>query len=450
MPNKPEPSATVTNPIKFETAVLRSDWVVASIYAYNHPFAATASQELATKMALLAKNPFSFYRGTNPLFFQDMGVLPDSAYTSTQTAFTWLGGDTHLDNFEAARDSTGTVVFKVSDFDEGYLGQYVWDIRRLVTSVVLAGRENDLSEKAITAAIESLVDAYLDALEGFKNDKDELDFRLEKGNTNGVIEDIIAAAEEKKRADLLDKYTEVFKGKRRFQNAPNLLALEPSLYKAIETAIAEYNQTISISKRHVADFYTVKDIRQKLGSGAGSLGRLRYYVLVEGRTDSVDDDVILEMKQSVISAVEQILPGQLPAARYDQHEAKRVAMTAKAQQLNADVLIGYTTVNGEPYFVHEKIPRQKDFDHTLLDSERKLNTAAPYFGRALASAHALADQDYDSGAIKFNIDKAIASAVSSKSGLKAEMVEFAFKYAEQVVLDWQAFVVAYKAGMALY
>lgn len=450
MPNKPEPSATVTNPIKFETAVLRSDWVVASIYAYNHPFAATASQELATKMALLAKNPFSFYRGTNPLFFQDMGVLPDSAYTSTQTAFTWLGGDTHLDNFEAARDSTGTVVFKVSDFDEGYLGQYVWDLRRLATSLVLAGHENDLSDKAITAAIELLVDAYVDALGRFENDKDELDFRLVKGNTSGVIEDVIAAAEAKKRADLLDKYTEVSKGKRRFQNVSNLLALEPSTYKAIEVSMVEYINSIAVSKRHAADFYTIKDIRQRLGSGAGSLGRLRYYVLLEGPSDSNADDVILEMKQSVVSAVAQIVPGQLPAAIYDHHEGKRVALTAKAQQLNADVLIGYTTVDGVPYFAHEKMPRQKDFDHTLLDSERKLNAAAPYFGQALASAHALADQDYDSGNLKFNIDKAIASVVTSKSGLKVEMVEFAFKYAEQVVLDWQAFVVAYKAGRSLY
>jgi uncharacterized protein (DUF2252 family) len=142
--------------------------------------------------------------------------------------------------------------------------------------------------------------------------------------------------------------------------------------------------------------------------------------------------------------------GRLPAYAYDYNEGGRVAKTAKAQLINADVLVGYTTVAGQPYYVHEKSPYQEDFDTTLLSTAGKLNTAATYFGQALASAHALADQDYDVSIVSYSIDKQVSDAVTSKSGLKSEIATFAFDYAAQTTLDWQAFVSAYNAGTPLY
>lgn len=70
----------------------------------------------------------------------------------------------HLGNFDAERNSKGKVVFKVADFDEGHLGQYIWDLRRLAVSMVLAGRDNGLSNADIEKAIETMVRAYLKKL----------------------------------------------------------------------------------------------------------------------------------------------------------------------------------------------------------------------------------------------------------------------------------------------
>ncbi|MCW1777663.1 DUF2252 family protein [Pantoea ananatis] len=83
-------------------------------------------------------------------------------------------------------------------------------------------------------------------------------------------------------------------------------------------------------------------------------------------------------------------PSQMPASTYDNNEGARVARTAKAQTIDADVLVGYASVNGTPFYVHEKSPFQQDLDPTALDSAGKLATAATYLGQALASAHALA------------------------------------------------------------
>lgn len=433
-----------------DAAGARKSWVVQQIHDHNHPYAATASGELDTKLATMAGGAFAFYRGTAHLFFQDMKTLPASAYASTQTGYTWIGGDAHLGNFDASRDSSGKAVFKVADFDEGYLGQYVWDLRRLAASLVLAGRDNGLSDSDIGAAIDTLVGAYVDQMNDFKGSSGESTFRLTKDTTTGAVDDTIAAADGKTRDKLLSKYTAVSAGARKFQALSNLVAVPAATYSGVSSAMAGYVSSIASSKRYPAAFYTVKDVRQKLGSGVGSLGRARYYVLVEGASASTSDDVILEFKQEAASAVAAAAPGRLPASAYDSHEGMRVARTAKAQVTNADVLIGHASIAGLPFYVHEKSPFQEDFDPAKLDSAGKLNTAAGYLGQALASAHALADQDYDSAVVSYSIDKQVSDAVTSKSGLKSEIRAFAFSYADQVELDWEAFVEAYNAGTALY
>lgn len=434
-----------------QAATSRTNWVVSQVYNYNHPLAATDSADLATKMSTMVGSAFAFYRGTDHIFYQDMATLPASAYTTAQTGFTWIGGDTHIGNFGAWQDSSGNTVFSVDDFDEGYLGQYVWDLRRLATSMVLAGRANGLADSDITTAINTMVSAYVNEMNDFKGSSDELSFQLKNGNTSGVVQDTIADSKGDSRSSLLGKYTQVSGSTRTFQTiAGSLATVNASTYNAIVTAMNSYINSIASSKRYAASYYQVKDIRQKLGSGVGSLGKLRYYVLIEGPSTATSDDVILEVKQVLPSVVAQVDNGQLPAADYANNEGNRVAMTAKAQTLNADVLVGYATINGMAFYFHEKSPFAEDFDVTALTSAGKLNTAATYLGQALASAHAIADQDYNSAIVPYSIDKQITAAVSSTSGLQSEISTFAFNYAAQVNLDWQSFVSAYNAGTPLY
>jgi uncharacterized protein (DUF2252 family) len=434
-----------------QAATSRTSWVVSQIYNYNHPFAATDSTDLATKMSTMAGDAFDFYRGTDHIFYQDMATLPASSYATTQTGYTWIGGDAHIGNFGAWQDSGSNNVFSVDDFDEGYLGQYVWDLRRLATSMVLAGRANGVADSDITTAINTMVGAYISEMNNFMGSSAELSFQLKSGNTSGVVQDTISDSKSDSRSSLLSKYTQVTGSARKFQTIANtLVTVNSTTYNNIVAAMNSYISTIASSKQYAASYYQVKDIRQKLGSGVGSLGKLRYYILIEGPSTSTSDDVILEIKQETVSAVAEVNNGQLPAIDYNNNEANRVAMTAKAQTLNADVLIGYATINGLNYFFHEKSPYEEDFDYTQLTSTGKLNTAATYLGQALASAHAISDQDYNSAIVSYSIDKQVSNAVSSTSGLESEISTFAFSYAAQVNLDWQSFVSAYKAGTPLY
>jgi hypothetical protein len=87
-----------------EAATSRSAWLVNDICSYNHPYAATDSADLATKMQLTGTSAFYFLPRHGDIFDRDKVTFPPSAYTAYTTGFTWLGGHTHLDNFGAERD----------------------------------------------------------------------------------------------------------------------------------------------------------------------------------------------------------------------------------------------------------------------------------------------------------------------------------------------------------
>ncbi|HHW4677946.1 MAG TPA: DUF2252 domain-containing protein [Xylella sp.] len=430
----------------------RNEWVITQIHDYNHPYATSKTEkaELDTKMAKMAESAYAFYRGTVNLFYQDMKTWPSSPWSTPKTSFTWLNGDPHLGNFGAERNSKGKVVFQLDDFDEGHLGQYIWDLRRLAVSMVLAGRDNNLTNAEIEKVIETMVHAYLKKIAVFSKDNAEKHFLLDADNTSGVIAKTIKAADAKSRSQLLEKYTTLNGKKRVLLDLPNLVTVDAKTRTGVTAAMKSYLASISPSKRHAADYYTIKDVRQKLGSGTNSLGKRRLYVLIEGPSTANDDDVILEWKQEGSSSVAIAAPTQMAASIYHNNEGARVALTAKAQTLHADVLVGYTKIGDTPYYVHEKSPYQEDLDPAALDSADKLTTAAVYLGQAMASAHALADQDNNPSVVGYNIDKQIHHTTSNKKRLEAELRQFAFDYAAQVLLDWQSFVTAYRAGTPLY
>lgn len=53
-------------------------------------------------------------------------------YWYSETSAVWLQGDMHLQNLSAFRDSKDNSIFDTYDFDEGYLGPYAWDLRRMI------------------------------------------------------------------------------------------------------------------------------------------------------------------------------------------------------------------------------------------------------------------------------------------------------------------------------
>ena len=154
-----------------------------------------------------------------------------------------------------------------------------------------------------------------------------------------------------------------------------------AIYMAINSVMSSYITSIFTTKCYSNSYYVVKDIRQKFGLGVGSLGKMRYFVLVQGVTTSTSDDVILEMKQQSSSTVAIAAPNLMPTSAYNSNQAYRMVRSAKAMSSNTDRLYGYTVVNSTAYSLREKSPFQEDFDYILLTSYGKFKTAVEYIDR---------------------------------------------------------------------
>jgi uncharacterized protein (DUF2252 family) len=427
----------------------RPSWVTGQLYAHHHQFAARNRADLKTRMEKMANasSAFPFFRATAHLFYLDMATHP-SAFTSPHTARTWLAGDAHLGNFGARRDSAGDFVFGIADFDEGYLGQYIWDLRRLAVSMVLAGRQNQINDGGITAAIQAMAGAYEDRMASVRGNRAELAFRLTDENTSGVVQDTIRRAAQAEPTRLLDKYTERNAGGlRHFAAAhPDLAPVTAGTRGALLAAMDNYAASIPPAIRQGPAFYNVLDVRQRLGAGMGSLGKMRWYLLLQGN----DDQVLLEVKQAIPSAVAGAQGPALPVELYGGHEGCRTARTQRAHQLQPDPLNGWTMVEGIHCYVHGKAGGERDFEPSDLTTAAKLETAARYLGMALGSAHALADHDGETQGSLYDIARSITELLGSSRNFQHELVSFAYSYSVQVELDWQALREARRAGTALY
>lgn len=433
-----------------DTPVYRSTWVINKIYNHNHPLAGQRPNELSSKIAKMQMSPTAFYNATAHLFFEDMNSWKPSAYTSYATGNTWISGDMQLGSMGATRDAAGNFVFDTIQFDEGYWGQYVWDVRRMAVSIVLAAKENGLSNTNQDQLVREFVDAYLSTMEDFRSSNEEKHFRLTANTTTNHIHELIKKSAGKTRLQFLAANTTVAAGNRKFINGRGTSKPSNTDYTAIQAAMADYIYTIALSKRFDPLYYKVKDIRTQYGTSIGNMGRKHYDVLIQGISTSTDDDVILELTQQNTSAVAIASKDAMPTWAYENHEGQRAARTMQAAQPLADALTGWTTLYNMPYLVREKSPYTTRLDAASLKTYSKFSGSVQYIGKILAKNHAVSDKDHNPALSPYNIDKEIADIVTNKTGFKDELTEFAKQYAQQVQWDWTAFVEAGKAGVALY
>jgi hypothetical protein len=109
--------------------------------------------------------------------------------------------------------------------------------------------------------------------------------------------------------DKLDEYTEVIDGQRSMvygeleEPTGNVIADEVREVTAAErrmvtAALADYRGSLADPSVMSGDALRVKGISRRLGAGVSSYASLRFYALLEGPTAAVDDDVLIELKET--------------------------------------------------------------------------------------------------------------------------------------------------------
>ena len=110
-------------------------------------------------------SPFTFYRGSAFAMAEDLAGTPSTGI------HVQCGGDSHLVNFRGLATAERQVIFAINDLDETLPAPWEWDLKRLAASVVVACRDNGLSESVAKDAVLGCVRSYRERMAEFSEMK---------------------------------------------------------------------------------------------------------------------------------------------------------------------------------------------------------------------------------------------------------------------------------------
>jgi uncharacterized protein (DUF2252 family) len=401
------------------------------------------------KYRKMAMDPFAFYRGTASLFYADVTserTLGED-WVDDRSGRIWIHGDLHAENFGTYMNADGRLVFDVNDFDEAYVGPFTWDLQRFSASLALMAWRKALPEEDVRALVARYLEGYLSQVDHYASEDGDQDFALRLDNTEGPILDLLEQARSTSRVSLLDGITSTEAGVRLFREGGTVRRLEKDERAKVDKAFTAYLETIPQSKKIDRElFYDVRDVVGKSGFGIGSAGLPAYNLLVEGFNQSLDNDVVLTMKQANVPAVSRFVD-RSAVEGYFQHEGHRTVVSQRALQAHTDPLLGHTTIDGVGYVVSELSPYEIDLDWGELNEPDDIAAVVEQLGRATAKVHCASDEDSDQSLVDYQVEEAVTSSLE---GRREEFVEavtrFALDYAGQVRRDHALFVEAFRAG----
>ncbi len=397
------------------------------------------------KFRKMAASPFAFYRGSAPLFYSDV-VRLDDPWADERTRRVWIQGDLHAENFGTYMDAAGILVFDVNDFDEAYLGHFTWDVRRMAASLALLGFAKALSDDAIERMISQYVQSYAAQVRAFATGDKDNEFRLTLDNTEGVLHDVLLTARLETRIAMLEAITTVEGAERRFGEGAGVRRLEEDERGEVEAAFATYLDTIPEVKRQHSVSYAVKDVIGRAGFGIGSAGLPAYSLLVEGRTQALENDVILSMKQGNVAAASRVVDDEAMNA-YFEHQGHRTAVSQRALQAHADPWLGWCSLRGVGQVVAEVSPYEEDIDWGHVSDLEEVFPLLEYLGAATAKVHCVSDAGSEQTLVDFQTEEAIMAVLDGREDdFTADLVRFGRAYGDLARDDHRRFVDAFRNG----
>ncbi|WP_188133277.1 DUF2252 domain-containing protein, partial [Streptomyces boluensis] len=411
----------------------------------DRPDAATAVEEsnhgrlpelAPIRVGRMAATPFAFLRGSAGLM----------AYDLARTPITGIGaqicGDAHAANFGLYGDARGELVIDLNDFDETVHGPWEWDLKRLATSLVLAGREAGASEDNCRTAAHDAAGAYrrtmrllaklpvLDAWNAIADE--ELVSHTDAHDLLGTLERVSEKARNNTSGRFAAKSTEVqTDGSRRFVDAPPVLRRIPDAEAtAVAQALGTYLTTLPEDRLPLLARYAIQDVAFRV-VGTGSVGTRSYVVLLQ---DHRGEPLILQVKEARPSTLLPHLPATGFKAPDVPHEGRRVVLGQKRMQVVSDILLGWTTVSGLPFQVRQFRNRKGSVDPAALAADQ-IDDYGRMTGALLARAHAHSADP-----------RLIAGYCGKSEELDEAIAAFAVTYADRTEADHARLVAEIRGG----
>ena len=392
------------------------------------------------RMARMAQSPFAFLRGAAHVMAWDLAHSPRSGIDVV------IDGDAHINNFGLFGTPQRDIVLDLNDFDEVTIGPWEWDLKRLVASLNVAAREQGIGKGERRRAVMGCVAGYRLAMNELAPQcpldvwhrsarADDLEF---KGiDIDPASKAVVAKAVEKARRrnnrSLLEQLGErrTDGGWRLREDAPILTPVDDGTRDGVISGLERYAETLPRERRFMLSRYHVVDVVHRV-VGVGSVGTRAYLALLFGNSDQ--DALFLQVKEAVRPAHAPFVE-PLPEP-YRSHEGTRVVYGQRLLQAVGDPLLGWTSIDGRPFYVRQMKNMKGEVPLGLLTGRPFVFFAWGY-GALLARAHA---RTGDAAAISGYCGG------TENAGLDAALADWAEGYADQNERDHAALTGAIAEG----
>jgi uncharacterized protein (DUF2252 family) len=387
-----------------------------------------------TRYGRMASSPFEFLRGAATVMAHDFANTPATGLRVQ------LCGDAHVNNFGLYGTPERDQVFDANDFDETLPGPWEWDVKRLATSLVLAGRQNRFERTENRKAARVAVQSYREMMSAFSSMRylDGWYFHIDlatqgiprQAETSKVIGRSVAKARRETNFHSFPKLAEASKrGTARIRENPPLTVhyRDPAEFENSSAFYERYRTSLPEERRMLLERYHVVDVAQRV-VGVGSVGLACSVLLLMADSD-VEDPLFLQLKQATTSALEPVLG----PSRYSNH-AQRVVVGQHLIQEASDVFLGWSRLRSRDFYVRQLHDMRFSYDLSSL-GPKAFARQARLCGAALARAHARTG------------DPARISGYLGRRGLfDVAVATFAESYADQTERDFRALRSAIKSG----
>jgi uncharacterized protein (DUF2252 family) len=395
----------------------------------------------------MLQSPFAFYRGAAAVMSMDLAGTARSGF-EVQAC-----GDAHASNFGVFATPEREMVFDVNDFDETARGPWEWDLKRLITSLAIAGRQRGLSTKERRSVLLATSATYRQAMRDFAKQGHlavwyarldaQVITRWRSQLAKEQIDRTRATVEKARGKDstrAVARLTERTADGLRFISDPPLVVPVADLFpvgEAKETLgrmgalLSAYTDSLRPELRRLIRSYQVVDMARKV-VGVGSVGTRAWVVLLVGRDPQ--DGLVLQAKEAQTSVIEAYAGG----SPYPNH-GQRVVVGQRSMQSVSDILLGWLRAAGTDNVERDYYVRQLWDGKGSADPAVMLPNGLRVYGSmcawTLARAHARTGDRV-----------AIGAYVGSSDALDRALASFAETYADQNERDHRALADAARTG----
>lgn len=403
---------------------------------------------LPLRYARMSASPFSFFRGAAIVMAADQASMPRTGINAQ------ICGDAHIANFGGYASADRRLVFDVNDFDETGSGPWEWDVRRLVASIEICGRDRGFSTEDRARAVARGAQAYREAIASFAH-KGNMEVWYARLDVASELERLLADASKQEKGAVLARLKKAFAKTsdaafsryvkpsgdtvRIVSDPPRIVSLEDfassanadALRASLRELLDDYRNSLEHDKQCLLNGFSFVDAAQKV-VGVGSVGTRTWIAVLRGNDEG--DPLVLQIKEARESVVERYGgSGDAGSA------GERVVRGQRLMQATSDILLGWTSApdlagNVRDYYVRQLWDWKASIELDAISPE-ELSVLASWCGWTLARAHARSGDRCE-----------IAGYVGSSDAFDRAMGSFARAYADQNEADYESFKQACDKG----